>query len=104
MMIQKLYLASLLSLGLFMGSTFLLASSMTVIDESTEVDSVVNSIELPPPIEDSVRQTLDASRNQAKQAREEGREKGRQQLDSARQANQELQDRERPQEPPPQRP
>ncbi|MDR9466808.1 hypothetical protein [Marinospirillum sp.] len=98
MLSRNLYSATLLCLGLFLNSTFALASSMTVIDESTEVDSVVNSIELPPPAEDTARQASPAGRNQAEQAREAGREMGRKQADTARQATQQFQERQQQQE------
>ena len=91
----KFYSAGLLSLGLILGSGSLFASSMTVIDESTEVDSVVNSIELPPPAENTARQASSTGREQAKQAREEGRD----QSGTARQKTQESQERKLQQEP-----
>jgi len=90
----KTFSSGILALGILLSSTSLLASSMIVIDESTEVDSVVNSIELPPPAQKQAHEASSTGREQAKQAREAGRELGQEQVNSTRDTAPEVQDRQ----------
>ncbi|SFC27511.1 hypothetical protein SAMN05660443_2028 [Marinospirillum celere] len=104
----------LLGLFLLLIAMPLLAGSMTVIDERTQVDEVAHSIELPEPDREAARQASTEGRAQAEEARQRGRERGQRASEAARELSRENpaknletphQRQEPPQHPePPQRP